>query len=233
MNSHAPSYRGYRFPPDIISHAVWLYHRFGLSFRDVEDLLAERSVTVSYEAIRHWCLTFGLDYARRLRHRRGRQGDTWYLDEVFVKIQGRQQYLWRAVDEDGDVIDILVQSRRNRCAAARFFRKLLKRQGREPRRLVTDKLRSYSAAHHTVMPSVSHSTRQYANNRAEVSHQPIRQRERQMRRFKSAAQLQRFASVHGVVQNLFRVGRHLLRAVHHRLLRTRSFRIWDEVTCAC
>jgi putative transposase len=233
MNSHAPSYRGYRFPPDIISHAVWLYHRFGLSFRDVEDLLAERSVTVSYEAIRHWCLTFGLDYARRLRHRRGRQGDTWYLDEVFVKIQGRQQYLWRAVDEDGDVIDILVQSRRNRCAAARFFRKLLKRQGREPRRLVTDKLRSYSAAHHTVMPSVSHSTRQYANNRAEVSHQPIRQRERQMRRFKSAAQLQRFASVHGVVQNLFRVGRHLLRAVHHRLLRTRSFRIWDEVMCAC
>ena len=233
MTSQPPSYRGYRFPPDIISHAVWLYHRFGLSFRDVEDLLAERGVTVSYEAIRHWCLTFGLDYARRLRHRRGRQGDTWYLDEVFVKIQGRQQYLWRAVDEDGDVIDILVQSRRNRRAAARFFRKLLKGQWCEPRRLITDKLRSYSAAHHTVMPSVIHSTRQYENNRAEVSHQPIRQRERQMRRFKSAAQLQRFASVHGVVQNLFRVGRHLLRAVHHRLLRMRSFRIWDEVTCAC
>jgi putative transposase len=233
MTSQQPSYRGYRFPPDIISHAVWLYHRFGLSFRDVEDLLAERGVTVTYEAIRQWCLTFGLDYARRLRRRRGRLGDTWYLDEVFVKIQGRQQYLWRAVDEDGDVIDILVQSRRNRRAAARFFRKLLKGQGREPRRLITDKLRSYSAAHHTVMPSVVHSTQQYENNRAEVSHQPIRQRERQMRRFKSAAQLQRFASVHGVVQNLFRVGRHLLRAVHYRLLRTRSFRIWGEVTCAC
>ena len=159
MTSPPLSYRGYRFPPDIISHAVWLYHRFGLSFRDVEDLLAERSVTVTYETIRQWCLTFGLDYARRLRRRRGRMGDTWHLDEVFVKIQGRQQYLWRAVDEDGDVLDILVQSRRNKRAAKRFFRKLLKRQGREPRRLITDKLRSYSAAHRTVMPSVIHSTR--------------------------------------------------------------------------
>ncbi len=160
-------------------------------------------------------------------------GGTCHLDEVFVAIQGRQQYLWRAVDEDGDAIDILVQSRRNRRAATRFFRKLLKRQGREPRRLITDKLRSYSAAHRTVMPSVVHRTRQYENNRAEVSHQPTRQRERQMRRFKSAAHLQRFAAVHGVVQNLFRVGRHLLRAVHRRLLRARSFRLWDEVTCAC
>ena len=153
MTSQPPSYRGYRFPSEIISHAVWLYYRFGLSFRDVEDLLAERGVTVTYEAIRLWCRTFGLNYARRLRRRRGRQGDTWYLDELFVKIQGQQQYLWRAVDEDGDVLDILVQSRRNRRAATRFFRKLLKRQGREPRRLITDKLRSYSAAHRTVMPS--------------------------------------------------------------------------------
>ena len=233
MTNESPSYRGYRFPPDIISHAVWLYHRFGLSFRDVEDLLAQRGVSVTYESIRRWCSTFGLDYARRLRRRRGRMGDTWYLDEVFVKIQGRQQYLWRAVDEDGDAIDILVQSRRNRWAAIRFFRKLLKSQGCVPRRLITDKLRSYPAAHRTVMPSVVHCTDQYANNRAEVSHQPTRQRERQMRRFKSAAHAQRFLSVHGPVQNLFRVGRHLLRAVHHRLLRTRSFRIWDEVTCAC
>ncbi len=126
MTSPPPSYRGYRFPREIISHAVWLYHRFGLSFRDVEDLLAERGVSVTYESIRQWCLTFGLDYARRLRRRRGRMGDTWHLDEVFVKFQGRQQYLWRAVDEDGDVIDILVQARRNQRAAARFFRKLLK-----------------------------------------------------------------------------------------------------------
>ena len=127
MTSQPPSYRGYRFPSEIISHAVWLYYRFGLSFRDVEDLLAERGITVTYEAIRLWCRrTFGLNYARRLRRRRGRQGDTWYLDELFVKIQGQQQYLWRAVDEDGDVLDILVQSRRNRRAATRFFRKLLK-----------------------------------------------------------------------------------------------------------
>ena len=230
--SQPTNYRGYRFPPDIIRHAVWLYFRFGVSFRDVEDLLAERGVTVTHEAIRQWCLTFGLDYARRLRRRRGRMGDSWHLDEVFVKIRGQLHYLWRAVDEDGDVIDILVQSRRNRRAAERFFRKLLKGQGREPRRLITDKLRSYGAAHRIAMPSVVHSTRQYENNRAEVSHQPTRQRERQMRRFKSAAHLQRFASVHGIVQNLFRVGRHLLKSAHHRLLRSRAFAEWDAVTCA-
>ena len=233
MRSQPPSYRGYRFPPEIISHAVWLYHRFCLSFRDAEDLLAQRGVTVTYETIRQWCRTFGPTYARTLRRRRGRMGDTWYLDELFVTIQGRQQYLWRAVDEDGDVIDILLQSRRDRRAAARFFRKLLKSQGCVPRRLVTDKLRSYPAARRSVMPSVIHCTDQYANNRAEVSHQPTRQRERQMRRFKAAAHVQRFASVHGLVQNLFRVGRHLLRSAHHRLLRTRAFLVWDEVTCAC
>jgi len=231
MTSHAPSYHGYRFPPEIISHAVWLYHRFSLSFRDVEDLLAQRGVTVTYETIRQWCRTFGCDYARRLRRRRGRMGDTWYLDELFVTIQGQRQYLWRAVDQDGDVIDILVQSRRDRRAAARFFRRLLKGQGREPRRLITDKLRSYSAAHRTVMPSVVHSTRQYENNRAEVSHQPTRQRERQMRKFTSAAHAQQFLSVHGLVLNLFRLGRHLLRAVHYRLFRTRAFGVWREVTC--
>ena len=150
-----------------------------------------------------------------------------------MAINGRQQYLWRAVDEDSDFLDILVQSRRNRRAAVRFFRKLLKKQGCLPRRLITDKLRSYPAAHRTVMPSVVHHTDQYANNRAEVSHQPTRQRERQMRRFKSPAHLQRVASTHGVVQNLFRVGRHLLRAVHHRVLRTQAFAEWDTVTCAC
>ena len=233
MQGAALSYHGYRFPSDIISHAVWLYHRFCLSFRDAEDLLAQRGIVVTYETIRHWCQTFSSAYARRLRHRRGRMGDTWYLDELFVAIQGRQQYLWRAVDEDGDVIDILVQARHDRHAATRFFRRLLKRQGRTPRRLVTDKLRSYAAAHRTVMPSVAHRTGQYENNRAEVSHQPTRQRERQMRRFKSAAHAQRFLSVHGLVRNLFRVGRHLLRAAHHRLLRTRSFLAWDAVTCAC
>ena len=175
MSSQAPSYRGYRFPSEIISHAVWLYHRFSLSFRDAEDLLAQRGITVTYETIRQWCLTFGPTYTRTLRRRRGRLGDTWYLDEVFATIQGQRRYLWRAVDQDGDLLDILVQSRRNRRAAIRFFRKVLKGRGRLPNRVITDRLRSYAAAHRIVMPSVPHSTRQYENNRAEVSHQPTRQ----------------------------------------------------------
>jgi putative transposase len=198
----------------------------------VEDLLAQRGITVSYETIRQWCRKFGIEYARTLRRRQGRLGDTWYLDELFVMIQGQRQYLWRAVDQDGDVIDILLQPRRDQRAAERFFRKLLKGQEREPRRLVTDKLRTYEAARRMVMPSVLHDTERYANNRAEVSHEPVRQRERQMRGFKSVAQVQRFWSVHGVIQNLFRIGRHLLRSVNHRLLRSRSLLVWQEVTCA-
>ncbi len=178
MRNDTPSYHGYRFPPEIISHAIWLYHRFCMSFRDVEDLLAQRGITVSYEAIRLWCIKFGPEHARGLKRRQGRLGDTWHLNEVFVTIQGQRQYLWRAVDQDGDVIDILIQSRRDRRAAKRFFRKLLKGQGSVLRRLVTDKLRSYPAALRSVMPSVIHSTKQYENNRAEVSHQLTRQRER-------------------------------------------------------
>ncbi len=232
MNSNTQRYHGYRFPAEIISHGIWLYHRFCLSFRDVEDLLAERGIIVTYETVRQWCRKFGPKYVRALKRRQGRLGDTWHLDELFVTIQGRQHYLWRAVDQDGDVIDILVQPRRDRRAAERFFRRLLKGQGSEPRRLVTDKLRSYSAAHRTVMPSVIHETGRYANNRAEVSHQPTRQRERGMRGFKSSTQAQRFLSVHGVTRNLFRVGRHLLRAAHHRVLRTRAFLVWNAVTCA-
>ncbi len=158
MESDTPSYHRHRFPPEIISHAVWLYHRFGLSLRDVEDLLAERGIAVSYETIRQWCRKFGTKYARKLKRRGGRLGDTWFLDELFVKIQGQRHYLWRAVDQDGDVIDILVQPRRDRRAAARFFRKLLKGQGTEPLGLVTDKLICYGAAHRTTMPSVSHDT---------------------------------------------------------------------------
>ena len=157
-----PSYRGYRFPSEVISHAVWLYHRFSLSFRDVEDLLAERGITVTYETIRQWYRTFGLEYARRRRRGRGRQGDTWYLDELFVRMQGRTQYLWRAVDEDGDVIDILVQPRRNRRAAIRFSRKLLNTQGAIPRCLITDKLPSYQAACRILIPSVLHGPAPYA-----------------------------------------------------------------------
>ena len=155
------------------------------------------------------------------------------LPELFITMPGRQQYLWHAVDHDGDVIDILVQPPRDRAAAERFFRRLLKGQGRTPRRLITDTLRSYTAAHRRVMPSVVHSTTQYENNRAELSHQPTRQRERQMREFRSAAHVQRFVAVHGLVRNLFRVGRHLLPAAHHRLLRTRAFFTWNDATCAC
>ena len=223
-------YRNHRFPPEIIAHAVWLYHRFSLSFREVEEMLAERGVIVSYEAVRQWCLKFGQTFAKKLRQRRGRPGDTWHLDEVFIRIGGERYYLWRAVDQDGDVLDILVQKRRNARAAKRFFRKLLTGLQYVPNRLVTDKLRSYAAAHRAIIPSVTYCTNQYANNRAEVSHQPTRQRERQMRRFKSPRHIQRFLSVHGPVNNLFRVGGHLMRAVHYRFFRDRAFATWQEVT---
>ena len=224
MKRDTLSYHGYRFPPDIISHAVWLYHRFGVSFRDVEDLLAQRGITVSCEAIRLWCLTIGSVCARRLKRRQGRLGDIWHLDEVFVTIQGQRRYLWRAVDQDGDVIDILVQSRRDCRAATRFFRKLLKGQERTPGRLVTDKLSSYRGC----APS-GHAVRR-------PSHGPIREQSRRSlppahtaTRATNAlvqispGQAQRFLSVHGFVRNLFRVGRHLVRAVHHRELRGRLF----------
>ena len=229
MKTNTNGYRGYRFPREIISHSVWLYHRFSLSLRDVEELLAKRGIIVSYETIRQWCRKFGPEYARKLKRR---LGDVWHLDEVFVNIQGQRHDLWRAVDQDGDGIDILVQRQREARAARRFFRKLLKGQESKPWRLVTDKLRSYGAAHLRVMPSVAHDTRQYGNNRAEVSHQPTRQRERLMRRFKSAGQAQRFLSVHGAVQNLFRLGRHHLRSVNYRLLRDRSFKEWSAATAA-
>ena len=179
MHIRRSRYLRHRFPPEIISHAVWLYHRYCLSFRDVEDLLAERGIIVSHETIRQWCGKFGPDYARRLKRRQGRLGDTWFLDEVFVAITGQRQSLWRAVDQDGNLIDLLVQPRRDGRAARRFFRKRLKSQRQDPCRLVTDKLGSYRVAQRDVMPGVTHDTTQYANNRAEVSHQPTRHQERQ------------------------------------------------------
>jgi len=232
MKTQPNSYKGYRYSGEIISHTVWLYHRFTLSFRDIEDLLAERGIVVTYETIRQWCQKFGLNYAKNLRKKQQRLGDTWFMDEVFLNIKGQRQYLWRAVDQDGDVVDILVQSRRNKKAALKFFRKMLKSQG-TPRKIVTDKLRSYGAARKEVMPSVIHCQDQYANNRAEGSHQPTRQQERQMRGFKSPGQAQRFLAVHCQVHNLFNVGRHLLKARHYRMFRARSFDTWQQVTCAC
>ncbi len=225
-------YRGYRFPPQIISRAVWYYHRFQLSFRDIEDLLAERGIIVSYEAIRLWCAKFGPDYANTLRKRRGKLGDRWFMDEMVVTIRGQRHYLWRAVDQDGDVIDILMQRRKNKRAAKRFFRKMLKHQGESPRRMITDKLPSYAAAKREIMPSVIHCHDRYANNRCEGSHQHTRQHERRMRRFKSAGQAQRFLATHSQVHNLFRLGRHLIRASHYRLFRDRAFAEWSQVTCA-
>jgi putative transposase len=232
MKHKTPSYQRHRFPSEIISHAVWLYHRFCLSFREVEELLTERGITVTYETIRQWCQKFGPDYARTLKKRQGRLGDRWHLDEVFISIQGERQYLWRAVDQDGDTLDILVQRRRNKTAAERFIRRLLKGQGGEPRWLVTDQLRSYDAAHGTMMPTVEHLNHVYANNRAEVSHQPTRQREYHMRGFSSSTHAQRFLTLHGLTQNLFRLGRHLMRAGNYRILRAQAFRVWQEAVCA-
>jgi len=225
----ASLYHRHRFPGEIISHCVWLYFRFALSFRDVEEILAMRGVFLSYETVREWCLKFGQPYANGLRHRSPRPGDRWHLDEVFLKINGRLHYLWRAVDQDGDVLDILVQSRRDKKAAKKFFRKLLKRLRYVPRVIITDKLKSYSAAKAEVMPGVEHLQQKYRNNRAENSHQPTRLREQLMRRFKSAGHAQRFLSVFGIITSHFRVGRHLFRANGYREVMKSRFATWEVV----
>jgi putative transposase len=221
-------YKRYRFPSVIIQHAVWLYYRFNLSHRDIEDLLAERRIIVTYEAIRLWCNRFGPKYATRLKRKHSGYGDTFFIDEVFIKIDGNQHYLWRAVDQDGEIVDVFLQKRRDGAAAKRFFKRLLKIHQNEPRKIVTDKLRSYSVAHRELIPDSIHDTSQYANNRAELSHQPTRVRERGMRRFKSIVQAQRFLGVHSAVYNLFNLGRHLVSASHYRLFRLRAFASWKS-----
>ncbi len=230
MNKPAAApYKGHRFPQEIISHAVWLYFRFSLSYRDVEELLAERGIIVTYETVRQWCLKFGQTYANQLRRRRAKPGDKWYLDEVFLKINGKISYLWRAVDQNGNVLDILVQSRRNKAAAKKFFRKLLKGCEYVPRVLITDKLGSYEAAKNEVMPSVAHRRHKRLNNRAENSHQPTRQRERTMRRFKSPGHAQRFLSAFGPIREHFCPRRHRLKAEEYRRERACRFQVWSEV----
>ncbi len=255
-----PSYAGYRFPREIIAHAVWLYFRFALSYRDVEELLAERGVIVTYETVRQWCRTFGQTYANALRRRRPRPGDKWHLDEVFIQINGTQHYLWRAVDQDGTVLDILVQSRRDRVAAKKFFRRLLKGLAYVPRVIITDKLASYGAAKRDVLPSVEHRRHKGLNNRAENSHQPTRERERRRRRFKSPGHAQRFLAAYGPIAidfqiknwnplasllchvanrspdhflndySSFRPCRHRLTATNYRATRTERFATWRAVT---
>jgi len=227
MNKSTSTYKRHRFPSEIIQYAVWLYYRFNMSHRDIEDLLAERGIEVSYESIRLWCNKFGPQYARRLKRRHLGFADTFYMDEVFVKIQGKQQYLWRAVDQDGEVVDVFLQSRRDGTAAKRFFKRLIRNHGSEPRKIVTDKLRSYGVAHRELIPESIHDTTQYANNRAELSHQPTRVRERGMRRFKSTLQAQRFLSAHAAVYNLFNLGRHLVSAKHYRIFRENAFSSWE------
>jgi putative transposase len=226
MTSDPTSYLGYRFPAEVTQHTVWLYHLFSLSLRDIELILAERGVVVSHESIRRWCLCFGADFAAKLRKRRPRPGDTWHLDEVFLKINGELHYLWRAVDQHGVVLDILVQGRRNAAAAKRFFSRLMAGLKYKPRRVITDGLRSYGAAHREVLPGVLHRTSRYLNNRVENSRRPTRRRERQMQRFKSPGQAQRFLSAHGLIYGHFRPRRHLMTANQYRRARNKAFRLW-------
>ena len=223
-------YKRHRFPPDIIQYAVWLYFRFNLSHRDIEDMLAEWGIIVTRESVQLWCNKFGPQYAQKLRRKHRGFGDTFYIDEVFVKIQGKQHYLFRAVDQDGEVVDVFLQSKRNSAAAMRFFKRLLRNYRGEPRKIVTDKLRSYGVAHRNLIPDSIHDTSQYANNRAELSHQPTRVRERGMRRFKSPSQTQRFLSIHTSVYNLFNLSRHLISATHYRLLRQKALMSWRQAT---
>ena len=226
----AISYAGYRFPPDVISYAVWQHYRFPLSLRMVEELLAARGIELAYETVRRWSVKFGLGIARRIRSTSLARGDKWHLDEVVVTINGRKHWLWRAVDQHGAVLDVLVQSRRDRHAAKRLMRKLLRKHGRAPRVLITDRLRSYAAANRDLGLNVEHRQHKGLNNRAENSHQPTRVREKVMRRFKSARHLQRFTSVHDQVADLFLYCRYNTNAQKKRLARTLAFEAWEAVT---
>jgi putative transposase len=225
-------YAGHRFPAEIISHAIWLYFRFPLGLRMVEEMLAARGIIVSHETIRQWARKFGQAFANQIRRRLPGAGDKWHLDEVVIVIAGARHWLWRAVDQTGMVLDVLVQGRRDKRVAKRLLRKLMKRQGRAPRVMITDKLASYSAARREVMPGVEHRRHKGLNNRAENSHQPTRRRERQMKRFKSTGQAQRFLSAHDSINNLFHLRRDHVTATEYRAARAQAFATWAEVTGA-
>ncbi len=225
----APRYARHRFPAEVISYAVWLYFRFPLSLRVVEEMLAARGILVSHETVRQWALKFGQSFANQIRRRLPTAGDKWHLDEVMIHIAGRKHWLWRAVDQHGFVLDVLVQSRRDAKAAKRLLRKLLKKQGGAPRVMITDKLASYAAAKKEVMPGIKHRQHRGLNNRAENGHQPTRRRERIMKRFKSAGQAQRFLSAHDQAAHLFRRPANS-NAADHRQARARAFQAWTEIT---
>jgi putative transposase len=226
-------YRGHRFPAELISQAVWLYFRFPRSLRMVEDLLVARGFVVSHETVRRWAQKFGRDFANTVRRRAPQFGNKWHHDEVVVTINGKRLWLWRAVDQDGFVLDALVQGRRDRRAAERLLRKLIRKQDRTPRVLVTDKLRSYGAARADMSLRFEHRQHKGLNNRAENSPQPTRRRERIMKRFKSARHLQRFVSIHDPIANLFHFPRHSLSATQYRTLRTEAMIAWSELAGTC
>src|SRR3954453_20317115 len=231
MTSSAKSpYAGYRFPGEVISHAVWLYFRFPLSLRMVEEMLAARGIDVTHETVPQWARKVGQGFANQIRRRLPCPGDKWHLDEACLMIRGTKHWLWRGADQDGVVLDVLVQSRRDKKAAKRLLRKLLKRQMRPPRVMVTDKLASCNAAKADVVPSVEHRRHKGLDNRAENSHQPTRRRERQMKRFKSAGQAQRFLSAHDQINNLFHPRRDHRPASQYRAARTQAFQTWAAVT---
>jgi putative transposase len=226
------SYRRHRFPGIVIQQAIWLYFRFALSYRDVEEMLAERGIDVSYETVRRWALKFGTIVARKLRRSRPRPDGQWHLDEVFASINGKQLYIWRAVDSEGEVLDILVQPRRDRKAALKLMRKLLKKQAVTPATIVTDKLRSYASALRDLGLTRRHDTGRWKNNRAENSHQPLRQRERRMKRFKSSGSAQRFLSTHAAVYNVFNIQRHLISRRTLRVFREQAMLTWRQAAVA-
>lgn len=222
------SYKRHRFPPEIIAHAVWLYSRFPLSLRLVEEMLLERGIVVSYETVRRWAVKFGPNYTRRLRRKTPSPRDVWHLDEVVVTIASQRHRLWRAVDQDGYVLDEIVQCRRDTKAAKRLLKRLLKKQGYPPRRLITDKLGSYTSAQRQIMPSVEHRSHKVLNNRAENSHLPLRRRERAMQGFRSPGGLQRFVNVFSAVRNLFVPPRSRRSALATHLHRLKAMAAWKS-----
>jgi putative transposase len=224
-----PPLKGFRYPREIIAFAVWAYHRLALSTADVEDLLAVRGVIVSREAIRLWVNRFGSHFADCIRRERPRPDDKWHMDEVVITIRGKKHWLWRAIDADGDVLDILVQTRRNGKAAKRFFQRLVSQFG-EPRVVITDKLRSYIKPVKTQAPNADHRAHKGLNNAIEVSHRPTRKREKVMGRFKSHRQAQRFLSAHDQINLIFRPRRYQLTATSYRHARNDAFSLWADYT---